>query len=58
MYFYRVLQYKTNEVKIPKLGLGIWFIPNGQAAEAVRNAAADLVIGDADMEILKKLLSI
>lgn len=28
----------SNGVQIPKLGLGTWFIPDGQAAEAVRNA--------------------
>ncbi len=30
----------SNGVKIPRLGLGTWFIPNGQAAEAVRYAVA------------------
>ena len=30
----------SNGVKIPRLGLGTWFIPNGQAAEAVRSAVA------------------
>lgn len=29
----------SNGVKIPKLGLGTWFIPDETAAEAVRNAA-------------------
>lgn len=28
----------SNGTQIPKLGLGTWFIPDGQAAEAVRNA--------------------
>lgn len=28
----------SNGVQIPRLGLGTWFIPNEQAAEAVRNA--------------------
>ena len=28
----------SNGVKIPKLGLGTWFIPDEQAAEAVRQA--------------------
>ena len=30
----------SNGVKIPKLGLGTWFIPDGQAAEAVRTAVS------------------
>lgn len=30
----------SNGVKIPKLGLGTWFIPDDQAAEAVRQAAS------------------
>lgn len=30
----------SNGVKIPKLGLGTWFIPDGQAAEAVRIAVS------------------
>lgn len=30
----------SNGVKIPKLGLGTWFIPNDQAAEAVRQAVS------------------
>lgn len=30
----------SNGVKIPKLGLGTWFIPDGQAAEAVRQAVS------------------
>ena len=30
----------SNGVKIPKLGLGTWFIPDEQAAEAVRQATA------------------
>lgn len=30
----------SNEVQIPKLGLGTWFIEDSQAAEAVRQAAA------------------
>ena len=30
----------SNGVKIPKLGLGTWFIPDSQAAEAVRQAVA------------------
>lgn len=29
----------TNGVKIPKLGLGMWMIENGKAAQAVRDAA-------------------
>ncbi|MDO4292277.1 MAG: aldo/keto reductase [Eubacteriales bacterium] len=29
-----------NGVKIPRLGLGTWFIPDGEAAEAVRQAAS------------------
>lgn len=29
----------SNGVRIPRLGLGTWFIPNSQAAEAVKNAA-------------------
>ena len=28
----------ANDVKIPKLGLGTWFIDDDKAAEAVRNA--------------------
>ena len=28
----------SNGVKIPKLGLGTWFIPDDQAAQAVREA--------------------
>lgn len=28
----------SNGVQIPRLGLGTWFIPDRQAAEAVRNA--------------------
>lgn len=30
----------SNGVKIPKLGLGTWFIPDAQAAEAVRTAVS------------------
>ena len=30
----------SNGVKIPKLGLGTWFIPDGQAAKAVRTAVS------------------
>lgn len=30
----------SNGVKIPKLGLGTWFIPDNQAAEAVRQAVS------------------
>lgn len=30
----------SNGVRIPKLGLGTWFIPNAQAAEAVRQAVS------------------
>ena len=30
----------SNVVKIPKLGLGTWFIPDAQAAEAVRTAVS------------------
>lgn len=28
----------SNGVRIPRLGLGTWFIPDSQAAEAVKNA--------------------
>lgn len=28
----------SNGIRIPKLGLGTWFIPDGEAAEAVRTA--------------------
>lgn len=31
----------SNEVKIPKLGLGTWFIPDNKAAQAVCDAAGD-----------------
>lgn len=30
----------TNGVKIPKIGLGTWLIPDGEAAQAVRDAVA------------------
>lgn len=30
----------SNGVKIPKIGLGTWLIPDGEAAQAVRDAAA------------------
>ena len=30
----------SNGVKIPKLGLGTWFIPDNEAAEAVKNAVS------------------
>ncbi len=30
----------SNGVRIPKLGLGTWFIPDEQAAEAVRTAVS------------------
>ena len=30
----------SNGIRIPKLGLGTWFIPDGEAAEAVRTAVS------------------
>ena len=30
----------SNGVKIPKIGLGTWLIPDGEAAQAVRDAVA------------------
>lgn len=30
----------SNGIRIPKLGLGTWLIPDGEAAEAVRTAVS------------------
>ena len=35
-----------NGIKIPKLGLGTWFIDDSKVAEAVREAKPDMVVVD------------
>ena len=35
-----------NGIKIPKLGLGTWFIDDSEVAEAVREAKPDMVVVD------------